>query len=100
MPRMRAWPCGLRTNAASSMSGNRRSATNRPRPVNNGRSSMRPIALPIYLSSLTRLCRSIDLDFGVHDDFFGFCHLFANVACEPIRGSADRFEAELVQALL
>jgi hypothetical protein len=48
MPRITACPWGLRTNAASSMSGNVRSSTKRPRPLRSGRSSTRLSGLPMY----------------------------------------------------
>src|SRR5262249_42005040 len=54
MPWIAACACGLRTNAASSISGTRRSATKRPAPVSSGRASSRLIGCPIYLVSVTR----------------------------------------------
>ena len=51
MPRIMAWACGLRTNAACSVSGNCRSSTKRPRPCSNGRSSIRLTGFPMYRRS-------------------------------------------------
>src|SRR5262245_11713964 len=55
MPRIAAWACGLRTNAASSVSGKRKSATKRPAPVSRGRSSSRLTEWPMYFTSCTHL---------------------------------------------
>src|SRR4029453_2955827 len=55
MPRIAAWACGLRTNAASSVPAKRRSSTKRPAPVSSGRSSIRLTGLPIYRVCVTRL---------------------------------------------
>ena len=47
MPRIAAWACGLRTKAASSVPGNRRSSTKRALPVSSGRSSIRLTDVPM-----------------------------------------------------
>src|SRR5262249_41599423 len=62
MPRIKAWACGLRTNAASSMSGNFRSATKRPAPVISGRSSRRRTAAPICVVCCAPWPASVSFD--------------------------------------
>src|SRR4051812_42495738 len=57
MARSSAWACGLRTNAASSMSAKRRSATKRPAPVSRGRSSSRLMEWPIKRVAVTAYTR-------------------------------------------
>src|SRR6476661_6080024 len=57
MARSSAWACGLRTNAASSMSAKRRSATKRPPPVSRGRSSSRLMEWPTKRVAVTAYTR-------------------------------------------
>src|SRR5262249_38089409 len=111
MPRIAAWACGLRTNAASSMSGKARSATKRPLPMSSGGSSSRLTERPMELLSLTPCIAevetlqtwevpivdssrsqspSLDADLGVVDDLFVFRHLVADVVGEPLPARSDR----------